>query len=195
MSEWRVRAVCCAGIGLALASGQILCAATPRFGSRPERPADGSPPLLQVAVVRNGALYAAEIEPTGEIALVGAARLQAYQTDAAMIPCVYSGTGSRWIINYTRATPRSVYEYRSGMLIPGSISPDGSFVPERGSKIVGIEEWGVTVPKLCIYNLPANVLPPGMAEHGLNDMMGLVLVPRPAQQSDPGQTAPAAKPQ
>lgn len=53
----------------------------------------------------------------------------------------------------------SVYEYRSGVLIPGRIDGSDRFIPERGSKVVSFYDYcpGSGAPR--IYNLPGHLLP------------------------------------
>ena len=52
------------------------------------------------------------------------------------------------------AKPKKVYEFRSGMLIPGEVQPDGRFVPEAGGKIIRFKEYQYSPAAIPIWNLP-----------------------------------------
>lgn len=50
--------------------------------------------------------------------------------------------------------PKKVYEFRSGMLIPGAIQKDGRFVPEAGGKIIPFKDYKYSPDVPPIWNLP-----------------------------------------
>jgi len=50
--------------------------------------------------------------------------------------------------------PQKVYEFRSGMLIPGKIERDGRFVPEAGGTIVPFKDYEYSPTATPIWNLP-----------------------------------------
>ena len=60
------------------------------------------------------------------------------------------------VINSSGHATRSkkAYEFRSGMLIPGEIRPDGYFVPEAGGKIIPFKDYEYGPTALPIWNLP-----------------------------------------
>jgi hypothetical protein len=64
------------------------------------------------------------------------------------------------IINATGSLtkPRKVYEFRSGMLIPGELRPGrfaaGPFVPEAGGKIIPFKDYEYSPTATPIWNLP-----------------------------------------
>jgi hypothetical protein len=65
------------------------------------------------------------------------------------------------LITFTGSTtkPKKVYEYRSGMLIPGELRPDGRFafgrfVPEAGGKIIPFNDYEYSPTAPPIWNLP-----------------------------------------
>ncbi len=66
---------------------------------------------------------------------------------------VYSGPGYEHL-NSGSTTPRKVYEFRSGMLIPGTIQEQGNFVPEEGGKIVSFKTYQYSASVTPIWNLP-----------------------------------------
>lgn len=55
----------------------------------------------------------------------------------------------------------SVYELRSGRLIPGMYSPEGLFVPELGGKITDFKEYKYSDKAVPIWNLPGKFVPEG----------------------------------
>jgi hypothetical protein len=55
--------------------------------------------------------------------------------------------------NY-QGTPQTVYEYRSGRLIKGELTPQGDFVPELGSKVIRFEDYKYRPDGVIIWNLP-----------------------------------------
>jgi hypothetical protein len=61
-----------------------------------------------------------------------------------------------WIINSSgdARKSRKVYEFRSGVLIPGEITPDGYFVPEVGGKIIPFKDYQYSPTATPIWNLP-----------------------------------------
>jgi hypothetical protein len=50
--------------------------------------------------------------------------------------------------------PQNIYEFRSGMLIPGALQPDGRFVPEAGGKIIPFKDYEYSPTATPIWNLP-----------------------------------------
>jgi hypothetical protein len=52
------------------------------------------------------------------------------------------------------SNPQKVYEFRSGMLIPGKIERDGRFVPEKGGTIIPFKEYEYSPTATPIWNLP-----------------------------------------
>jgi hypothetical protein len=49
---------------------------------------------------------------------------------------------------------KKAYEYRSGVLVPGELQRDGSFVPEIGGKIIHFKDYTYTPDGPKIWNLP-----------------------------------------
>jgi hypothetical protein len=80
-------------------------------------------------------------------------KLKAGQPSSAGLPAreFINGTGSL-------TKPRKVYEYRSGMLIPGELQPGrfaaGPFVPEAGGKIIAFKDYEYSPSAPPIWNLP-----------------------------------------
>ena len=66
---------------------------------------------------------------------------------------VYSGPAYERL-NQGTETPMRVYEFRSGMLIPGTIRERGNFVPEEGGKIVSFKTYQYSKSAIPIWNLP-----------------------------------------
>ena len=66
---------------------------------------------------------------------------------------LYTGPGFD-DINLGSTTPRQVYEFRSGMLIPGTIREKGQFVPEEGGQIVSFKTYQYSKSAIPIWNLP-----------------------------------------
>lgn len=47
-----------------------------------------------------------------------------------------------------------VYEYRSGVLVPGKLQEYSAFIPEVGGKIIDFKDYKYTPDGPQIYNLP-----------------------------------------
>lgn len=62
------------------------------------------------------------------------------------------------VINRTGEKPKKVYEFRSGVLVPGEIQPDGRFVPEAGGKIIPFKDYQYSPTATPIWNLPGAFL-------------------------------------
>lgn len=58
------------------------------------------------------------------------------------------------IINDPGLKPKKVYEFRSRMLIPGELQPDGAFVPEAGGRIIHFKDYEYSPTATPIWNLP-----------------------------------------
>jgi hypothetical protein len=52
------------------------------------------------------------------------------------------------------AEPYKTYEYRSGRLILGEMTPMGNFVPETGSQVIRFEDYKYKPGAIRIWNLP-----------------------------------------
>ena len=57
-------------------------------------------------------------------------------------------------INFSAGQHKRAYEFRSGMLIPGELQPDGRFVPEVGGKIIPFKDYQYSPSATRIWNLP-----------------------------------------
>jgi hypothetical protein len=57
------------------------------------------------------------------------------------------------------AEVETVYEFRSGSLIKGSLYKDGGFKPELGSRIISFEDYHYSPSAPRIYNLPGRFVP------------------------------------
>ncbi len=57
-------------------------------------------------------------------------------------------------LNGSFVIPRSVYELRSGMLIPGKMGSTGLFVPEEDGKIIKFSKYKYGPDAPPIWNLP-----------------------------------------
>ena len=66
---------------------------------------------------------------------------------------VYSGPAYD-DLNLGSTTPQRVFEFRSGMLIPGTIRELGNFLPEEGGKIVSFKTYQYSKSAIPIWNLP-----------------------------------------
>jgi hypothetical protein len=51
---------------------------------------------------------------------------------------------------------KKVYELRSGRLIKGEITEDGSFIPDLGTKVIDFKDYKYTPDGIQIYNLPGH---------------------------------------
>src|ERR1700733_15125903 len=60
------------------------------------------------------------------------------------------------LLNGGSNTPRTVYEFRSGILIPGTIKSQGNFIPEVGGKIIKFEDYKYSPTGIQIWNLPGH---------------------------------------
>jgi len=64
--------------------------------------------------------------------------------------------GSRWFdyLNLSRGPKETVYEFRSGLLVKGTLYPDGKFVPETRATIIKFSEYRFGPDSPRIFNLP-----------------------------------------
>jgi hypothetical protein len=58
------------------------------------------------------------------------------------------------IITFPGMKPKKAFEFRSGLLIPGELQPDGRFVPEAGDKIISFKDYEYSPTARPIWNLP-----------------------------------------
>lgn len=70
-------------------------------------------------------------------------------------PGFYSGR--RHLLNF--GAEGEVYEYRSGMLIPGTQRPMGKFIPTPGGRIVRFADYRYSPTATPIWNLPGYFRP------------------------------------
>lgn len=57
-------------------------------------------------------------------------------------------------LNSTGPNSKKVFEFRSGMLIPGEIRKEGNFVPEAGGKMIEFKDYKYSPSEIPIWNLP-----------------------------------------
>jgi hypothetical protein len=48
----------------------------------------------------------------------------------------------------------AIYEYRSGLLIPGTLMKSGNFVPTEGAKVIPFKDFRFSPTSTRVYNLP-----------------------------------------
>jgi hypothetical protein len=67
-----------------------------------------------------------------------------------------SVVGPGEIVNIRRSPGNTepVYEYRSGLMIKGTLDDEGDFTPEVGSRITSFKDYRYRQDALRIYNLP-----------------------------------------
>ncbi|HEX4613102.1 MAG TPA: hypothetical protein VH092_33245 [Urbifossiella sp.] len=67
---------------------------------------------------------------------------------------------ARWYypINFV-GRPKKAYEYRSGVLVPGELHPDGNFVPTVGGAIMRFDDYRYSPGATPIWNLPGTFVP------------------------------------
>ena len=66
-----------------------------------------------------------------------------------------SGSGPAYaLLNVGERTPTKVYEYRAGVLIPGTMRVGGEFVPAPGGRAVPFAEYRYFLGATPIWNLP-----------------------------------------
>lgn len=63
------------------------------------------------------------------------------------------------LITPTIDAPLKMYEYRSGMLIPGELQRDGRFIPKVGGKIIPLKDYVYSPTATKIWNLPGAFVP------------------------------------
>jgi hypothetical protein len=54
--------------------------------------------------------------------------------------------------------PIRAYEFRSGKLVPGTLMPEGKFVPEPGAKVIWLEDYKPERGFVYIWNLPGTYM-------------------------------------
>ena len=65
------------------------------------------------------------------------------------------GSGPAYVLlNVGGLKPSKVYEYRSGMLIPGLMRAGGKFIPEEGAKVIRFTDYKYAPHAIPIWNLP-----------------------------------------
>jgi len=63
------------------------------------------------------------------------------------------GTGGR-ILTHNLMVGKKAFEYRSGVLVPGTFGADYNFIPEVGGRIVRFADYEYSLLAPPIYNLP-----------------------------------------
>jgi len=97
-----------------------------------------------VCIMRHGDQLLGKLDPAGNFLL------------ESKRPTTSGGSGPPRVLlnkNY-QWRPQAVYEYRSGRLIKGELTPEGDFLPEVGSKVIRFEEYKFGPNALTIWNLP-----------------------------------------
>lgn len=69
------------------------------------------------------------------------------------------GSGGPLINAFATTRPEKAYEYHSGILIPGEMYPDGTFLPQVGGKIIKFADYKLTAKSPPIWNLPGWFVP------------------------------------
>jgi hypothetical protein len=69
------------------------------------------------------------------------------------------------VINLQKEVNESVYEYRSGILIFGSLDDDGNFIPMLGERPILFLNYTGERTKHRIYNLPGDFVPKAKIPH------------------------------
>jgi hypothetical protein len=97
-----------------------------------------------VGIDRGGVLYLGKLDAEGNFVqhevYPGGKPLSAIP---AYAPLTFFGT-----------KPKQVYEYRSGRLIKGELTPDANFIPAIGSTVIGFEDYQYSPTAIPIWNLP-----------------------------------------
>jgi hypothetical protein len=70
-----------------------------------------------------------------------------------------AGVPVHGLLNGSNMVEKKVYEFRSGVLVPGEIRKDGNFVPEVGGKIIAFADYTYTPDATPIWNLPGGFRP------------------------------------
>jgi len=119
------------------------------------RPAPGDPPPERyvfventdrwVGVIRGEWLLVGKLDKNGDF--VHEHKLKKGQGTSRGIPPFT-------LLNVTGPTPRKVYEFRSGVLVPGELRPEGNFVPEAGGKVVRFADYQYAPGATPVWNLP-----------------------------------------
>ena len=106
-----------------------------------------------VGIYRNKSLLVGRLDADGEFHQTR--RLEAFDVPGLeeLGWIMYTGPGFD-DLNLGSETPRRVYEFRSGMLIPGTIRERGNFFPEEGGKIVSFKTYRYSASAIPIWNLP-----------------------------------------
>lgn len=66
-----------------------------------------------------------------------------------------AGSGPAYVLlNVGGLKPTKVYEFRSGMLIPGTMRAGGKFIPEEGAKVIRFADYKYSLSSTPIWNLP-----------------------------------------
>ncbi|HVK15498.1 MAG TPA: hypothetical protein VM533_01030 [Fimbriiglobus sp.] len=70
-----------------------------------------------------------------------------------------SGSGGPARNRFASIRPEKAYEYHSGILIPGEMYPDGTFLPQVGGTIIKFADYKMTAKSPPIWNLPGWFVP------------------------------------
>ena len=98
-----------------------------------------------VSVIRDGWVHIGKLDKNGDF--VADFMWKKGQEKSLTPTTTLNSFASAW-------NPQNMYEFRSGMLIPVALQPDGRFVPEAGGKIVPFKDYEYSPTANTIWNLP-----------------------------------------
>ena len=119
------------------------------------RPALSDPPKERYVFVENTNRYVGILR--GEWELIGKLDSDGEFVKEFRVERVGAFSGgipAHVIVNFPGLKAKKVYEFRSKMLIPGELQPDGRFVPEAGGKIIPFKDYVYSPTAPRIWNLP-----------------------------------------
>lgn len=125
----------------------------------PETVVDRTEPLRRVRISRDRFLVYCLVDARGNLipyrqigsgycGIINEVCADIYESDYVVV--------SRW---YPEWPCEPVYEYRSGLLIPGKRDSWCRFVPERGGRVSSFRDYRAGNGAPRIYNLPGHLLP------------------------------------
>jgi len=122
-----------------------------------EQPAASDPPKLRYVFVENTdhwvEIIRSEWQLTGKLDKNGDFVFESKLKKGH--PAISAPSTSGVINNPASALKaKKVFEFRSGLLIPGEVQPGGRFVPEAGGKIILFKDYEYTPTATPIWNLP-----------------------------------------
>lgn len=104
-----------------------------------------------VGIEREDFLLIGKLDKDGEFTQESKER---YSVSSAGEKFLASSGPAHVLLNVGGLKPSKVFEYRSGLLVPGTMRAGGKFIPEEGAKVIRFADYKYTPAATPIWNLP-----------------------------------------